>query len=103
MNENELISWSFITLIPIIVAVASLVLKIGKDKRESENRLTRLESDVKDHQEDIDEIKKEQRTQREDLKILTKLETQNNMMLDMIKTLTEQINNYQGNSNHNKN
>ncbi|MEX6053010.1 hypothetical protein [Mammaliicoccus sciuri] len=101
MNENELISWSFITLIPILVAVASLVLKIGKDKRESENRLTRLESDVKDHQEDINEIKKEQREQREDLKILTKLETQNTMMLDMIKGLSEQINIYQGNNKNN--
>lgn len=103
MNENELLSWSFITLIPILVAVASLVLKIGKDKRESENRLTRLESDISDHQEDINEIKKEQREQREDLKILTKLETQNNMMLDMIKSLTNQINSYQGHNNSKNN
>ncbi|UXV14860.1 hypothetical protein [Mammaliicoccus sciuri] len=101
MNENDVLSWLVITVIPICVAVASLTLKISKDKRNNENRLTRIESDVKDHCADIDEIKKEQREQREDLKILTKLETQNTMMLDMIKGLSEQINMYQGNNINN--
>lgn len=103
MNENDVLSWLVITVIPICVAVASLTLKISKDKRFNENRLTRIEADVKDHHADIDEIKKEQHSQREDLKILTKLETQNNMMLDMIKSLTNQINSYQEYNNYKNN
>ena len=44
MDEPSLIYWIFSILIPIFISISTFWMKINKDKRENENRLTLIES-----------------------------------------------------------
>lgn len=94
MNESDILSWLVVTIIPVAMTIASFVWKFGKDKRNHENRITRIESNVKDHDKTLTEVKSEQRDMRDDLKVLYSLEKQNQMILDMVKKLQDQFENY---------
>lgn len=91
MTEESILTWVVTIAIPFVITIGGFYMKLAKDKRESENRLTKMESEIEDHKESLNDIKDEQKQQREDLKILGKLESQNTLMLDMIKELKENV------------
>ena len=66
-------------------------MKINKDKRENENRLTLIESRVDNHDENLKDIKKDLKSQNEDLKLLHKLNTQSDMMLKMMDEIKQDL------------
>lgn len=58
MDEPSLIYWIFSILIPIFISISTFWMKINKDKRENENRLTLIESRVDNHDENLKDIKR---------------------------------------------
>ncbi|QQS85503.1 hypothetical protein I6J04_01530 [Staphylococcus carnosus] len=70
MNVNELTTWFIFSVLPIALAIATFAWKISKDKKDNENRITRIESEVEDHNASLKDIKEEQKQQREDTKVI---------------------------------
>lgn len=70
LNESELTYWIIFTVLPLTVTVVGLFTKVGKDKKDNENRITRIESEVEDHNASLKDIKEEQKKQREDTKVI---------------------------------
>ncbi|MFQ3904427.1 hypothetical protein ABLV98_15310 [Staphylococcus sp. 50Mo3-1] len=70
LNESELTYWIIFTVLPLTVTVVGLFTKVGKDKKDNENRITRIESEVEDHNASLKDIKEEQKQQREDTKVI---------------------------------
>lgn len=66
-------------------------MKINKDKRENENRLTLIEGKISSHDVDLKEIKEDLKSQNEDLKLLHKLNTQSDMMLKMMDEIKQDL------------
>ena len=91
MDEPSLIYWIFSILIPIFISISTSWMKINKDKRENENRLTLIESRVDNHDENLKDIKKDLKSQNEDLKLLHKLNTQSDMMLKMMDEIKQDL------------
>ncbi|MGJ7586662.1 DUF7365 family protein [Staphylococcus shinii] len=91
MDETSLIYWVFSILIPIFISISTFWMKINKDKRENENRLTLIESKIGSHDEDLKEIKEDLKSQNEDLKLLHKLNTQSDMMLKMMDEIKQDL------------
>ncbi|MEB8114295.1 DUF7365 family protein [Staphylococcus saprophyticus] len=91
MDEPSLIYWIFSILIPIFISISTFWMKINKDKRENENRLTLIESRVDNHDENLKDIKKDLKSQNEDLKLLHKLNTQSDMMLKMMDEIKQDL------------
>ncbi|MGW7900165.1 DUF7365 family protein [Staphylococcus shinii] len=91
MDETSLIYWVFSILIPISISISTFWMKINKDKRENENRLTLIESKISSHDEDLKEIKEDLKSQNEDLKLLHKLNTQSDMMLKMMDEIKQDL------------
>ena len=91
MDEPSLIYWIFSILIPIFISISTFWMKINKDKRENENRLTLIESRVDNHDENLKDIKKDLKSQNEDLKLLYKLNTQSDMMLKMMDEIKQDL------------
>lgn len=91
MDEPSLIYWIFSILIPIFISISTFWMKINKDKRENENRLTLIESRVDNHDENLKNIKKDLKSQNEDLKLLHKLNTQSDMMLKMMDEIKQDL------------
>ena len=91
MDEPSLIYWIFSILIPIFISISTFWMKINKDKRENENRLTLIESRVDNHDENLKDIKKDLKSQNEDLKLLHKLKTQSDMMLKMMDEIKQDL------------
>ncbi|MGG6819792.1 UNVERIFIED_CONTAM: hypothetical protein MXL98_03535 [Staphylococcus pseudoxylosus] len=91
MDESSLVYWIFGILIPIFISVSTFWMKINKDKRENENRLTVIESKISNHDEDLKDIKEDLKTQNEDLKLLHKLDTQSDMILKMMDEIKQDL------------
>lgn len=91
MDESSLVYWIFGILIPIFISVSTFWMKINKDKRENENRLTVIESKISNHDEDLKDIKEDLKTQNEDLKLLHKLDTQSYMILKMMDEIKQDL------------
>lgn len=91
MDEPSFIYWIFSILIPIFISISTFWMKINKDKRENENRLTLIESRVDNHDENLKDIKKDLKSQNEDLKLLHKLNTQSDMMLKMMDEIKQDL------------
>ncbi|MCD8851626.1 hypothetical protein [Staphylococcus xylosus] len=91
MDESSLVYWIFGILIPIFISVSTFWMKINKDKRENENRLTVIENKISNHDEDLKDIKEDLKTQNEDLKLLHKLDTQSDMILKMMDEIKEDL------------
>lgn len=70
LNVNELTTWFIFSVLPIGLAIATFAWKISKDKKDNENRITRIESEVEDHNTSLRDIKEEQKQQREDTKVI---------------------------------
>lgn len=73
LNVNELTTWFVFSVLPIGLAIATFAWKISKDKKDNENRITRIESEVGRNTDDIKEVKDEQRQQREEIKIILQI------------------------------
>ena len=74
LNVNELTTWFIFSVLPIALAIASFAWKISKDKKDNENRITRIESErVEIILNDIKEVKDELRQQREEIKIILQI------------------------------
>lgn len=82
LNESELTHWLIFTVVPMVGTLVGLFLKISKDKRDNENRITRIESEIEDHTNLLGDIKEEQKQQREDTKVIlevsSKIDSLNN-------------------------
>ncbi|WP_432717826.1 hypothetical protein AAA448_06205 [Staphylococcus equorum] len=91
MDESSLVYWIFGILIPIFISVSTFWMKINKDKRENENRLTVIESKISNHDDDLKDIKEDLKTQNEDLKLLHKLDTQSDMILKMMDEIKQDL------------
>ncbi|WP_198644064.1 hypothetical protein, partial [Staphylococcus equorum] len=76
---------------PIFISVSTFWMKINKDKRENENRLTVIESKISNHDDDLKDIKEDLKTQNEDLKLLHKLDTQSDMLLKMMDEIKQDL------------
>lgn len=57
MSESDLTAWFIVIILPIVVSIGGLLLKIGADKRNQENRITKVESRLDEHATDITELK----------------------------------------------
>ncbi|MDG0821321.1 hypothetical protein M4L38_00890 [Staphylococcus equorum] len=88
MNVNELTTWFIFSVLPIALAIATFAWKISKDKKDNENRITRIESEVGRNTEDIKEVKDEQRQQREEIKIILQISSK-------IDTLNSRFENFE--------
>ncbi|MEB6060857.1 DUF7365 family protein [Staphylococcus pseudoxylosus] len=88
MNASELTNWFIFTVAPLIVTVVGLFFKVGKDKRDNENRITRIESEVREHRNDILDIKESVERQREETKIILEVSSK-------IDTLTTRFDNFE--------
>ncbi|MHC3758899.1 DUF7365 family protein [Staphylococcus succinus] len=88
MNENELTTWFIFTVLPIGIAVAGFVWKLGKDKRDNENRITRIESEIREHRRDIASMELAIERQREEAKIILEVSSK-------IDTLTTRFDNFE--------
>ena len=98
MNTNDLTTWFIFTVIPLVLAIAGFVWKISKDKRDSENRITRIESEVREHRRDISDVKESIERQTEETKIILEVSSK-------IDTLTTRFDNFENrfysNQSHN--
>ncbi|MBU7217841.1 DUF7365 family protein [Staphylococcus gallinarum] len=98
MNASELTYWIIFTVVPLVVTVVGLFLKVGKDKRDNENRITRIESEVREHRRDISDVKESIERQREETKIILEVSSK-------IDTLTTRFDNFENrfysNQSHN--
>lgn len=88
LNVNELTTWFIFSVLPIALAIATFAWKISKDKKDNENRITRIESDVGRNTDDIKEVKDEQRQQREEIKIILQISSK-------IDTLNSRFENFE--------
>ena len=91
MDEPSLIYWIFSILIPIFISISTFWMKINKHKRENQNRLTLIESRGDNHDQNLKDIKKDLKSQNEDLKLLHKLNTQSDMMLKMMDEIKQDL------------
>ncbi|PTL08890.1 hypothetical protein BUZ15_11275 [Staphylococcus gallinarum] len=98
LNASELTYWIIFTVVPLVVTVVGLFLKVGKDKRDNENRITRIESEVREHRRDISDVKESIERQREETKIILEVSSK-------IDTLTTRFDNFENrfysNQSHN--
>ena len=98
LNASELTYWIIFTVVPLVVTVVGLFLKLGKDKRDNENRITRIESEVREHRRDISDVKESIERQREETKIILEVSSK-------IDTLTTRFDNFENrfysNQSHN--
>lgn len=88
VNENELTTWFIFTVVPIILSVSAFTWKLSKDKKDSENRITRIESEVREHRKDILNIEDAIERQRQETKIILEVSTK-------IDTLTTRFENFE--------
>ncbi|WP_073504382.1 DUF7365 family protein [Staphylococcus succinus] len=88
MNENEILNWLLFTVVPVSITIGTFVFKIGKDKRDNENRITRIESKVDQHDSTISVLNTIIEKQREDTSAIRQVSTQ-------IETLTKRFDNFE--------
>lgn len=91
--QNDILNWLIFTVGPFLIGVATLYYKVDNTKRDQEKRLTSLEKDVEDNTRDIKDHKDEFKLIRSELKILSKVESQNDMIYDIVKELKEEMRN----------
>ncbi|WP_409328052.1 DUF7365 family protein [Staphylococcus pseudoxylosus] len=88
MDETHILNWLIFSVLPVVVAIFTLVFKFGKDKRDHEHRITNIESSVNNQKEDIKEIKDTQERQREETKIILEVSSK-------IDTLTNRFDTFE--------
>ena len=89
LNVNELTTWFIFSVLPIALAIATFAWKISKDKKDNENRITKIESNVsRNNENDIKEVKDELRQQREEIKIILQISSK-------IDTLNSRFENFE--------
>ena len=88
LNENELATWFIFSVLPIALAIATFAWKINKDKKNNENRITKIEANVSNNKNDVKEVKDELRQQREEIKIILQISSK-------IDTLTTRFENFE--------
>ena len=88
LNKNEILNWLLFTVVPLVLTIGTFVFKIGKDKRDNENRITRIESKVDQHENTISALSAIVEKQREDTSAIRQVSTQ-------IDTLTKRFDNFE--------
>lgn len=91
MSESEMVGWFVIVIVPVLVSLGGLFLKIDKDKRAQENRLTRMESRVDDHDGDIDEIKEFHKEFYEYKELLIRVDERTTTLLESNTRMMERL------------
>ncbi|PTH92955.1 hypothetical protein BU108_03825 [Staphylococcus xylosus] len=96
MNASELTYWIVFTVLPLIVTVVGLFTKVGKDKRDNENRITRIESEVREHRRDIANNRKAVEKQREETRIVSEVNSKLDLLMANFEKLEDRFYNNQG-------
>lgn len=96
LNASELTYWIVFTVIPLIVTVVGLFTKVGKDKRDNENRITRIESEVREHRREIVNIGKAVEKQREETRIVSEVNSKLDLLMANFEKLEDRFYNNQG-------
>lgn len=91
MSESEMIGWFVIVIVPVLVSLGGLFLKIDKDKRAQENRLTRMEARVDDHDGDIDDIKEFHKEFYEYKELLIRVDERTTALLESNTRMMERL------------
>ena len=94
MDSNELTTWIVFGLLPVLGGWLTIYFKVSKNKQDQENRITTLEAEVRRHTKEINNHEEELKETRSELKILSKVENQNELMMDMLKELRDDIKKY---------
>lgn len=89
LNVNELTTWFIFSVLPIALAIATFAWKISKDKKDNENRITKIEANVSSNKNDVKEVKDELRQQREEIKMILQISSK----IDTLTTRFEKFEN----------
>ncbi|MFQ3843259.1 hypothetical protein AABD41_01270 [Staphylococcus pseudoxylosus] len=92
MNTDQLISWVLTTAVPLFIVIATFLGKATKDKSANENRITKIESKLNNHNSDIEYIKILIDKQREDTKHVSEVLSEVSTKID---TLTNRFDSFE--------
>lgn len=92
MNTDQLISWLLTTVVPLFIVIATFLGKTTKDKNANENRITKMESKVNNHEREIEYIKVLMDKQREDTKHVSEVLSEVSTKID---TLTNRFDSFE--------
>ncbi|MGW7862044.1 hypothetical protein [Staphylococcus xylosus] len=92
MNTDQLISWVLTTAVPLFIVIATFLGKATKDKNSNENRITKMESKVNNHDREIEYIKVLMDKQREDTKHVSEVLSEVSTKID---TLTNRFDSFE--------
>ncbi|MEJ7218488.1 DUF7365 family protein [Staphylococcus gallinarum] len=92
MNTDQLISWIITTAVPLCIVITTFLGKTTKNKSANENRITKIESNLKNHENDIVHMKLLIDKQREETKHVSEVLSEVSTKID---TLTNRFDSFE--------
>ena len=91
MTESDLTAWFVVIVVPILVSVGGLLLKVGADKRQQENRITSIEAKVREHDGDIADLKRIESDLHDYKLLLTRVDERTASQSELLARLMDRI------------
>lgn len=91
MTEADLTAWFVVIVVPILVSVGGLLLKVGADKRQQENRITSVEAKVREHEDDIADLKRIETDLHDYKLLLTRVDERTASQSELLTRLMDRL------------